>query len=471
MLFSRQNKKGICYIILPYTLFCLLCVVFSLRSKLFRRRNVPAWALQPPLSYAPSLPPPRHPSIAHLTPLQKTHLVNLSDNPPEPSPNDQFKPWKARNAQTFISLHKCVMDPERLCENTSKGKVVILEADYFRWSLGGGNDGEHIWASSVLTAFDSLGYTVLISESAEETNEWYSGLSGAVTTVIKTRDEVDKCVEDSRWGSKGSCLEGPDNTRGIPIWKIFSMYFFPTPAHPLGSAWTLSPEPYHYHSQINTEARYLGYSIEKVCLKEPVVPWEKRDDRAYMFAKFDSYLTNSEATWSTSSFPTIQRLVNVTFVGGFMRQHGNRADSPPQIEGITNLGLLDREDFIQEMAKSKVLVGVGNPIISPTPYEALCLGVPFINPIRQWDHDDPEDRDKWVTQHNGLIELNPPHVYHVRQHDEKALGEAIHQAMNAPIDRYILPRMREEGVKERVKRMVEDVDWWKKWRALPGVHN
>lgn len=82
------------------------------------------------------------------------------------------------------------------------------------------NDGEHIWAKSVLKGFDELGYTVLITESATETNELYAGLSGAVVLVIKTRDEMEKCVESSRKGKLGGCLEGEKNTRGIPVWKV-----------------------------------------------------------------------------------------------------------------------------------------------------------------------------------------------------------------------------------------------------------
>jgi hypothetical protein len=63
------------------------------------------------------------------------------------------------------------------------------------------------------------------------------------------------------------------------------MYFFPTPAHPLGSAWTLSPEPYHYHQNMKSEARYLGYSIEGACLANEVVPFAERPNRAWMLAK------------------------------------------------------------------------------------------------------------------------------------------------------------------------------------------
>ncbi|KAL7415794.1 hypothetical protein BDY24DRAFT_338147 [Mrakia frigida] len=356
------------------------------------------------------------------------------------------------------------MDPTRQCETTPRGKVVILEADYFRWALYGMNDGEHIWAKSVLKAFDELGYTVLVSESARETNELYARLSGAVVLVIKTRDEMEKCVESSRKGKLGGCLEGERNTRGIPVWKIMAMYFFPNPGHPLGTSWTLSPEPYHEAGALGSDARYLGYSIEDACLSVPVVPVEERENRAYILAKYHNYFTSSETTWSLDSFPRMSSSLSTTFVGGWV-DRGNPHQASP-VEGVTNLGKMDREAFVREMAKSKVLIGMGNPVISPTPYEALCLAVPFINPIRDWNRDDPDNRDTWLSQHNGLHELSPPYVYHVHQHDEEGLTAAVQAALVSPIERYVLPRMRQDEVKERVRKMVEDVDWWKRWREL-----
>lgn len=63
------------------------------------------------------------------------------------------------------------------------------------------------------------------------------------------------------------------------------MYFFPSSdSHPLGSKWVLSPEPY-YLSGLDSEARYIGYSIEDACLPLNVVPAEQRVNRAYILAK------------------------------------------------------------------------------------------------------------------------------------------------------------------------------------------
>lgn len=207
-------------LLLVYLSICLVAAIYSVRHDIhsYLVKPEPAWIKLPPIPYGPHLPPPRHPSIAHLTPDQKHALQALSVHG-YPSPHHA---GKARSVASLQRLYACVMDPERKCEATPRGRVVILEADYFRWALDGKNDGEHIWAKSVLEAFDQLGYTVLISESAAETNELYSALSGAVSLIIKTRDEMENCVQSSKGGKLGSCLESENNTRGIPVWKVSS---------------------------------------------------------------------------------------------------------------------------------------------------------------------------------------------------------------------------------------------------------
>ena len=44
--------------------------------------------------------------------------------------------------------------------------------------------------------------------------------------------------------------------------------------------------------------------------------------------------------------------------------------------GLKNMGSLDKFQFYDQMSKSFVMVGVGQPRISPSPWDALCMGVP-----------------------------------------------------------------------------------------------
>lgn len=44
--------------------------------------------------------------------------------------------------------------------------------------------------------------------------------------------------------------------------------------------------------------------------------------------------------------------------------------------GLKNLGRLGVMEFYEQLSKSFVLLGVGRPRISPSPWDALCMGVP-----------------------------------------------------------------------------------------------
>jgi hypothetical protein len=53
----------------------------------------------------------------------------------------------------------------------------------------------------------------------------------------------------------------------------------------------------------------------------------------------------------------------------------------PLPETVRNMGKLTPEKFAAEVKESKALLGIGSPGWSPSPYHALCQGVPFINPV------------------------------------------------------------------------------------------
>lgn len=98
--------------------------------------------------------------------------------------------------------------------------------------------------------------------------------------------------------------------------------------------------------------------------------------------------------------------------------------------------------------------------------------------MTKWDERDPEDRTKWVAQHDGLKYEDPPKVYNVlvskdpRERWEQ-FWEAVLHAVNTPIDRcvdgpcvlgltscprYILERMTRAAVRQRVEAWLKH-DW------------
>lgn len=168
----------------------------------------------------------------------------------------------------------------------------------------------------------------------------------------------------------------------------------------------------------------------------------------YVFAKYLRYFIRPEyflpsttgdnlSQTQTDFFSSLSATENLTFVGQFRRD-----GTPPNVSlpgAIHEVPRMERLAFQEVVASSRVLLGIGLPGLSLTPYEALCLGVPFINPVEHWDNNDPEDRTKWKAQHDGLLHarVDEPYVYHVKVGDREGFERAIVKAMGTPIMRYV----------------------------------
>lgn len=55
-------------------------------------------------------------------------------------------------------------------------------------------------------------------------------------------------------------------------------------------------------------------------------------------------------------------------------------DGYPLPEGLTTLGPQTRERYEEIVGESKVLLGMGQPMISPSVYTALCQATPVVLP-------------------------------------------------------------------------------------------
>jgi hypothetical protein len=74
---------------------------------------------------------------------------------------------------------------------------------------------------------------------------------------------------------------------------------------------------------------------------------------------------------------------------------------------LHNLGKMSPDAFIAQLSKSSAFVGMGRPPISPSPFDGLCVGVPFVNPIVEWDEKDPMKKEAWVAQQWWMMDLEP----------------------------------------------------------------
>jgi hypothetical protein len=142
-------------------------------------------------------------------------------------------------------------------------------------------------------------------------------------------------------------------------------------------------------------------------------------------AKRTSYLSsdNPSFPWTVPDLGRIAKELDMEIVVGLGEDDDAATGEMVKENGIVDLGKLGKEDFMEELGKSSVVIGAGRPFISPSPWDALCMGTPvslgwprepneiadckFINPILAWDEEDPDNRTSWKMQHGHMTDLNP----------------------------------------------------------------
>ncbi|KAJ7745519.1 hypothetical protein B0H14DRAFT_2986299 [Mycena olivaceomarginata] len=379
------------------------------------------------------------------------------------SKDSRFEVWRTPSEIAFRKLRSCIGTSS--C-STNQEKVIIVNSMYFRHTLSGEIGGEEIFAQSTIVTMANLGYTVIHVEDLQEAVQVYRLLPNLVRIVI-----VDDWDSFLCWKDKQGCLRTEQNPTGIPGYKLLSFYFWPFPRHPLGPRWVLSPEPYHLQtaSESVSNTTYLGYSIEESCRKQKYISPDARPSppQAWVLAKLLSYFVPEKNQFHAWSNEDLDAVAEET--GGVLMMAAGFSDNPsaeeteptpamPDQSHYVNHGRIGQPLFMQKLAESRAVVGMGLPLISPTPWNALCLGVPYINPVDVWDQNYPEDTSRWRSQHPIAALLPEPYVYNVRKGDRQALIAAFKNAIAHPIQSYIPERMRMKSIEKRMAEIV-DTDW------------
>ncbi|KAJ7625587.1 hypothetical protein FB45DRAFT_69321 [Roridomyces roridus] len=366
-------------------------------------------------------------------------------------------PWRYRTRRALRELLTCIERND--CKKNQK-KVVIVESMYFFNNMRGAIGGEDIWANSTMLAMKKLGYTVLYAEEMTAAVELYRIIPSLVRMVIVNDWHAFLC-----WKEIGWCLQSIYNPTGIPAYKLFSFYFWSIPNHPLGPKWVLSPEPYHeMPNPLNFT--YLGYSVEHACSVTPFVPHSERPNQAWVLAKLLNYFSPDKSPWVGADFDDASELTGVTYALGAGLDDGHTMPPADMLPAkYVNHDRMDKSVFMSRIAQSRVLIGVGNPTNSPTPYDALCLGVPFINPYDDWGRigANGDQNTQWDSQHPFMSMLGKPYVYNVRRGDHEGFVQAVEEALANPIPRYIPERMRIESLMARMDELM-DTDWEEEMR-------
>lgn len=204
-----------------------------------------------------------------------------------------------------------------------------------------------------------LGYTYLYAEQNDRALQLYQLFPSFVKAILMEDYNVDYCFRD-----RNGCIKSPAHPEGLPIWLLFSFYFWSNPNHPLGARWVLAPE--NYTAQGMGDNTFLGYSVEQGCMELPFVPHGERPMQGYAMAKRLSYFAEQrDRAWPLDFYDSAAKATGAKFVAGAFKDtewaEENGLVLPELPESITNRGLLNQSDFMREISLSRVLVGVGRP--------------------------------------------------------------------------------------------------------------
>ncbi|KAJ7913957.1 hypothetical protein B0H13DRAFT_2464634 [Mycena leptocephala] len=320
------------------------CIILAERDS--SSAAIPHFPCGDPWKISSAFPPQRHSiSATAWNRLSDSSATNFDILAPTEYPDHNFT-WIEENQKTMHALFRCIEHGD-CAQNKPNASGYHLCFDFITPLQGGYIGGEAIWAHSV----EKHGNSVLFVLNMESAVHLYHIFGNLVKIIIATPDPLLPFIDRAR-SAENPARSGRLSPRSFG--KVRQ------------SARTLNPEDYRGN---NT---YLGYSIEAQC------------------SKYRSSLMPAAA----ASIRPRQE-----FAGG---PKISPEDLPASIENVGPSGMAQAA-FYDLLLRSVALVGVGNPKLSPTPYDALCLGVPFINPVKQWDKKDPNNRRE--TQHDLLRHL------------------------------------------------------------------
>ncbi|TXT07450.1 hypothetical protein VHUM_03170 [Vanrija humicola] len=139
--------------------------------------------------------------------------------------------------------------------------------------------------------------------------------------------------------------------------------------------------------------------------------------RVYVLGKHQTFFYRQNA-WKPDFFKKAVDEIRKTIptfemVGSFFDERGKEdqvKEGPlPVPEGIRNLPKLGPKEFDNELRKARLLLGIGHPTASPSPYRALARGVPFLSPVSREPPGNEQDFHTWSdSQHDTLRFEKPP---------------------------------------------------------------
>ncbi|KAJ9103197.1 hypothetical protein QFC21_002620 [Naganishia friedmannii] len=418
-----------------------------------------------------------------------------------------------RNMKSLRSVFACLPyfgSQETLPEECHDNMLNVMVFQDWWWDMavvGGSESGETVWLRTMVETFVEENYTfVNLNHHQYQNLVIVHNALPDIVTFIYARDTLAlSCLSDPRCRSDfppntTAVTEIPMGQRGtIPSWKLFTVdYWGARPGdhgrsnfaygiqpgeemtfNPLGNEWTVAPFPYPGHT-------YIPLTLEKSCLQLGVVPHHRRKGEVTVLGKLYQYFyPHRMGLVPQDVWPPFQNATSLAPIANAraLKETDVEQSTPP---GLINKGPVPSANYTQQVANSKVLLTIGRPEISPSPYLALQ-----VSPCRAAEEsrriaDTPLNAGVWAflsscrisvirlcqrvgifttLQHGPAAAIGPPYVYSYHMGDNEDMYAAVRAARDNPIERYIPDDMRHAHVRSEIMKLIT-TDWGARSREI-----
>lgn len=107
------------------------------------------------------------------------------------------------------------------------------------------------------------------------------------------------------------------------------------------------------------------------------------------------------------------------------------------------------EEWLNLLASSKFLLGLGHPLLGPSAVDAVSLGCMFINPI----YTHPQLEAKYRSQHAYIEEVAPEYVCSYQEDNIQQLLACVDKALSSNLKPFIPNELRKETYLDRIQRI------------------
>lgn len=133
---------------------------------------------------------------------------------------------------------------------------------------------------------------------------------------------------------------------------------------------------------------FLGYELEPSAEETTFTDPETRPYRVWIMAKYAKYFQpNDQQVYDLAFYDRAfeelsKEFPGLEFVGGWKDERSTEdQEKYPLPKHIKNLGVLNSTRFETEFAQARLMLGMGTPTLSPSPYRALAKAVAFGHPV------------------------------------------------------------------------------------------